>query len=59
MENNSPECIIGNIIRALSYPNLEEIAQNAHPLMEKESTHEAAVERYRNIVTNLKEDDKV
>lgn len=59
MENNSPESIAGNIIRALNYPNLEEIAQNARALVEKEFTHEAAVERYRNILTNLKKDLKL
>lgn len=53
MENNSPECITGSIIRALNYPNLQEIVQNARALVEKEFTHELAVERYRNILANL------
>jgi len=53
MENNSPECIAQNIIRALSHPNLEQITRNAHSLVEKEFTYEAAVERYRNLLNSL------
>ena len=37
MENNSPECIAENIIRALNHPNLEQIAQNARELVERNS----------------------
>ena len=50
MENNSPECIAQNIIRALNHPNLERIAQNARALVEREFTFEKAVERYEKIV---------
>ena len=50
MENNSPECIAENIIRALNHPNLEQIAQNARELVEREFTFEKAVEGYRKIV---------
>lgn len=50
MENNSPECIAQNIIRVLNYPNLEQIAQNARALVEREFTFEKAVERYEKIV---------
>ena len=53
LENNSPECIAENVMRALKYPNLEEIVKNARKLIEKEYTYEAAVERYKNIVKNL------
>jgi len=53
MENNSPECIAQNIIRALNHPNLEEITRNARALVEREYTYEAAVERYRNILASL------
>jgi glycosyltransferase involved in cell wall biosynthesis len=49
MENNSPECIAENIVRAVNHPNLEQIARNAHALVEREFTHEAAVEGYKNI----------
>ena len=53
MEDNSPECIAQNIIRALSHPNLEEITRNARVLVEEEFTYEVAVQRYRSILTNL------
>jgi len=53
MEDNSPECISENVIRALNHPNLEEIARNACTLVKREFTYEKAVERYRNIMTTL------
>lgn len=53
MDDNSPECIASNVLRVLSQPNLEEIAKNAHALVEKEFTYEAAVEKYRNILDSL------
>ncbi len=43
MENNSPECIARNVIRALSHPNLEQVAKNARILIETEFTYEKAV----------------
>ena len=52
LEDNSPECIAKNILRALSHPNLEQIAANARALMEQEFTYEAAVERYRKILAS-------
>jgi glycosyltransferase involved in cell wall biosynthesis len=53
MENNSPECIAKNVIRALNHPNLEKIAENGRELVEKEFTYEAAVERYKEILEEL------
>ncbi len=53
MENNSPECIAQNIIRALHHPNLEEITRNARALVEREYTYETALERYRNVLASL------
>ena len=53
MEDNSPECIAANVARGLDHPNLEQIARNAHNLVEKEFTFEAAVERYRRILDSL------
>lgn len=50
MENNSPECITRNVVRALKHPNLEEITKNARKLVDKEFTYSAAVERYRKII---------
>jgi glycosyltransferase involved in cell wall biosynthesis len=54
MENNSPDCIARNIIRALNHPNLEKIAENGRKLMKKEFTYEAAIERYRGILENIR-----
>lgn len=53
MENNSPECIARNVIRALNHPNLERIAENARALVEREFTYERAVERWREVVENV------
>jgi len=53
IEDNSPECIARNVIRALNHPNLERVAYNARALVEKEFTYQAAVERYREILASL------
>jgi hypothetical protein len=54
MENNSPECIEKNIIMTLEHPDLERIVKNASELIEKCYNYEAAVERYRKILKNIK-----
>ena len=59
MEDNSPECIARNIIRALNNLNLEGITKNARILVEKEYTYEAVAARYKSILTNLEEDFKL
>jgi len=53
MENNSPECIARNVMRALKHPNLERIAENARALVEREFTYEKAVERWRGILKTI------
>jgi len=53
MENNSPECVAENTIRALNHPNLEGIVTKAHALVEKEFTYEAAVERYKKVLESI------
>ena len=53
VENNSPECIAENVIRALEYPNLDEIVKNARELVEKEFTYDATVESYIKILENM------
>lgn len=52
--DNSPECIAKNVTRVLNHPDLEEIIQTAHALLEREFTYEAAVEGYRKILTDLR-----
>ena len=53
MENNLSECIAKNVVRALGYPDLDRIVENARELVEREYTYEAAVERYRKILENV------
>ena len=53
MENNSPECIAKNVMRALEHPDLDKIVKIAREFVEKEYTYEAAVEEYRKIVEEL------
>ena len=53
LEDNSPECIARNVIRALEHPNLDEIVKNARALVEREFTYEAAVERYKKTLENI------
>jgi len=50
MENNSPECIAKNIIRALNHPDLERIAENGRKLIEQGFTFEKVVERWKKIL---------
>jgi glycosyltransferase involved in cell wall biosynthesis len=50
MENNSPETIAQNILRALNDHNFEQIAKNAHHLAESEFTFEKAVKEYRSVL---------
>jgi glycosyltransferase involved in cell wall biosynthesis len=53
MENNSPDCIARNVVRALNHPNLEEIGRNAHALIERKFTYRTAVERYGSVIASL------
>jgi len=50
MTENSPECIIKNVISVLDYPDLDRIAQNARAFVESEFTFETAVEGYRSLL---------
>ena len=42
-------------MRALEHPDLETIVENARALVEQEFTYEAAAERWKNILEELKE----
>lgn len=53
MENNTPECIARNIIRALENSELEKIINNARVLIEEKFTYEAAVGRYIKILGKM------
>jgi len=53
MENNSPECISRNVIRALNHPDPEQVAKSARALIERELAYETVVESFRKILTDL------
>lgn len=58
MDSNSPECIAANVIRALEHPDLEEVAQRARVLVEREFTFEKAVERWRKVLEEVGDDGR-
>ena len=53
LEDNSPQCIARNIIRALEYPGLEKVCQNARELIEKEYSYQVMVEKYRDAIAEV------
>ncbi len=53
MENNSPQCISDNIIRALQDPNLGKIAIHAQGLVEKEFNFEATVIQWKKLFEKI------
>lgn len=50
MENNTPECIAANVIRALEHLDQEGIALRARALVEREFIFERAVEGWCEIL---------
>jgi len=50
MENNAPDTIEKNVIRALDSPDMENIIMNAQDLLKREFTFESAVKRYSGIL---------
>ena len=50
MKNNSPECIAENVIRALSSPNLDKIAENARLFLDKNLTLENSIQAWKRIL---------
>jgi glycosyltransferase involved in cell wall biosynthesis len=53
MENNSPGCIARNVIRVLNHPKLEKITDNGRDLVENEFTYKKAVDKFREILSNI------
>lgn len=53
MEDNSPECIAKNVLRAIEHPNLEKIAKNALLLIQNKFTYKVAIKRYKEILKYL------
>jgi glycosyltransferase involved in cell wall biosynthesis len=53
MEDNSPECIARNVMRALNDPDLEQVAKRGRMFVEGEYTFEKVVERWKGILTKI------
>lgn len=53
MENNSPECIAKNVIRALEHPRLDEITSNARKLIENEYSYDVMVKKLETALHGL------
>ena len=53
MEDNSPDCIARNVIRALNDPDLEGVAERGRRFVEVEYTFEKVVERWREILRDI------
>ena len=52
MENNSPKCIAANVVRALSSPDLERIAEDGRRFVEENFSFEKTVENWKRILQN-------
>ncbi|MCP4608623.1 MAG: glycosyltransferase family 4 protein [Planctomycetes bacterium] len=57
MEDNSPNCIAKNIARAFKHPDLQQIANNARDLVERQFTYEAAMKQYNNLFNDLQSEN--
>jgi glycosyltransferase involved in cell wall biosynthesis len=53
MENNSPECIAKNVVRALESVRLGSVALNARCFVEREYACSSAVQRYKTILARV------
>lgn len=53
MENNSPECISENVIRALGCPELEQIAENGRRFVKENFTFEKTVENWKGVLQGI------
>jgi glycosyltransferase involved in cell wall biosynthesis len=53
MENNSPECIAENVIRALDSPDLEQIAEAGRRFVGENYTFERVVERWKEVLEEI------
>jgi glycosyltransferase involved in cell wall biosynthesis len=53
MENNSPECIAENVIRALNSPDLERIAEERRQFVEENFSFESTVTRWKEVLEEI------
>jgi glycosyltransferase involved in cell wall biosynthesis len=58
LENNSPECIAENVIRALEHSNLEDTVKNARKLIEKEYSYDVMVKKCKDALDELMRGNK-
>lgn len=56
MENNSPECIAKNVIRALNYPDLSHIAENGRTFVNNNYTFEKTVDNWKLLLKKYSND---
>jgi peptidoglycan/xylan/chitin deacetylase (PgdA/CDA1 family) len=57
MEDNSSDCIAENVIRALSCPDLEKIAENRKRFVEENFSFKSTVTRWREILEEISTSD--
>ena len=53
MENNSPECIAANVVRALDSPDLEQIAEDGRRFVEENFSFEKVVESWKRVLQDI------
>lgn len=53
LQDNSPESIARNVVRALVHADLAQVASRARSLVEQNYTYEAAVRRYRELLRSI------
>jgi glycosyltransferase involved in cell wall biosynthesis len=53
MENNSPECIAANVIRALNSPELEQVAEHGRQFVQDNFTFERVITRWKEILEEI------
>ena len=53
IDDNTPECIAENVLRALNSPDLERIAENGRHFVEKNFTFEKTVKQWRTILDRI------
>jgi glycosyltransferase involved in cell wall biosynthesis len=53
MEDNSPECIAANVMRALSSPDLEQIAEDGRRFVEENFSFESTVTKWKEVLEEI------
>jgi glycosyltransferase involved in cell wall biosynthesis len=53
MENNSPECIAENVIRVLTSPDMEQVAEKGRRFVEENFTFERVIARWKEVLEKV------